>query len=219
MVATQPIDAPLRRIGQHALVQGSLPNPFGDVFLPSKWFARGFVFHELNAEQQTKPSNLAHVRMSLQRRQLPSKNLRGRRHSLKQRVRFDEIKNGVARSRSHRMRLVCKPVLKSAAALRKSLHNVRSRQYSAQRRISARDSLPNQNNVGPHVPVLHRERLSRAAHAAHDFVGDQKNAAPTATFSNASRVTRRCHRCPKRRPNHRLEDKRGHTLIIVLLQK
>src|SRR5260370_40813339 len=62
---------------------------------------------------------------------------------------------------------------------------MRGDEDGAKGRVTAGDSLPYQNDIGLDVPVLNGERLSRPAHTAHDFVGNEQDAALAADFVDA----------------------------------
>ena len=59
----------------------------------------------------------------------------------------------------------------------------------AERRVAAGDSLPYQDQIWLDVPVLNRKNFSGAAHAAHDFVGDEQDFFFAADFCDARDVT------------------------------
>ena len=48
--------------------------------------------------------------------------------------------------------------------------------------------LRDQHDIGLDAPMLNRERLPCAPHAAHDFVGDQKNIVVAANFGDSRDV-------------------------------
>jgi len=67
MVASDAVDATLRRINKDIFVERSLANAFGDVVLLGKGLACGFIPDEFDAEEQAEPANFADMRMRLQR--------------------------------------------------------------------------------------------------------------------------------------------------------
>src|SRR5260221_5093539 len=75
------------------------------------------------------------------------------------------------------MCLIGEAVLEGAGAAFECFDDARSYEDGAEGRVTAGDSLPDQDNVWLDVPVLDCERFAGAAHAAHDFVGDEENAA------------------------------------------
>ena len=64
--------------------------------------------------------------------------------------------------------------------------------------------------------MLNGEWFSRAAHAAHNFVGNQENSILAADFRDASGVSLRRHSGTESRANNRLENKSGGFPRLVL---
>src|SRR5260370_2472278 len=112
------------------------------------------------------------------------------------------------------MSLIRKAVHECAGAVLECFDHARGNEHGAQRRVTAGDSFPHQNNVRLDAPVLHGEWFSRAAHAAHHFVGDQKNSALAADFRDPCRVTFGWHGGTQGVANNRLEDKSGGFLLF-----
>src|SRR5207245_11571269 len=100
------------------------------------------------------------------------------------------------------MRLVCEAVHERTRAAFERFDNARGNQHRAERRVTARDSLPHQNQVWLDTPVLNGKRLSGAAHAGHDFVGDEKYPVFAADFGDTWNVTIRRHGSTERRANN-----------------
>ena len=71
----------------------------------------------------------------------------------------------------------------------KACDNARRNKNSAERRIAAGNSLPHQDDVGLDIPMLNGERLSGAAHAGHDFIGNQQDFIVATDFRDARDVT------------------------------
>ena len=67
VVATDAVDAALRRISEDVFVEGGMTDALGDVLFFWKGLARGFVFYEFDAEEETKSADFAYVRVRLQR--------------------------------------------------------------------------------------------------------------------------------------------------------
>src|SRR5579864_9609339 len=105
------------------------------------------------------------------------------------------------------MVLICKAVLKSAGAALESLHNPRADNHATQRRISTGCAFAERDHVRYNVPVIHREWLSRASHAGHYFIGDEKHIMPTADVSDALRIAIWRRGRPQSRAHNGLKDK------------
>src|ERR1700739_2996859 len=97
-------------------------------------------------------------------------------------ARFDVIEDGVASGNGNRVGLKGEAVLEGAGAAFECLDDTRRDENGAKGRVTAGNSLPYQNDVWLDVPVLNGERLSGAAHTAHDFVGNEGDASPAADF-------------------------------------
>src|SRR4029077_12834841 len=135
--------------------------------------ARDFVFDELHAKKQSEAANIANIRMRLQYRESSAQFLSGGIHTFEKLVRLKIIENGVSRGGGDGMRLVGESMHEGAGAARERFHDARGNEHRAKRRVTAGDSLAQQNHVRLKAPVLYGERFSGAAHAAHDLVGDQ----------------------------------------------
>ena len=72
---------------------------------------------------------------------------------------------------------------------------------------------------GSTLPVLNREWFSRAAHAGHDFVGDQQNAAARQISAIRCDVAVRRNRSAERGADDRLENKGGDAFCIVAVKE
>src|ERR1700744_5131358 len=86
------------------------------------------------------------------------------------------------------MRLVCEAVLKCAGASFECLCDFARYENRSEWGVAAGDSLSYQDEVGFDIPVLHREWLSRPAHAAHDLIGDEEDVVAAADFGDTSHV-------------------------------
>ena len=73
MIAAETVDTPLGGVGEHIFLECGLADALGDVFFFWERLASGFVFHELNAEEETETADVAHVRMTSQRSKLVAK--------------------------------------------------------------------------------------------------------------------------------------------------
>ena len=65
MIATHAINTTLRWVGEYILLEAGLADFFGDVVGFRERLARGFVFDEFDAEQESEPADVADVRMRL----------------------------------------------------------------------------------------------------------------------------------------------------------
>src|SRR2546423_8788728 len=120
--------------------------------------------------------------MREERNERGAKIFRGGPDALEQFLGLDVIEHGIAGSGGDGMRLIREAVLEGPRTTFKCRDYVRRHQNRAERSIAARDSLPYQDEVGLDIPVLHRERRASAPHAAHDFVGYEKNLVVTTDF-------------------------------------
>jgi hypothetical protein len=116
------------------------------------------------------------------------------------------------------MRLIGEAVLESAGAAFEYVYDAPCYEDSAQRRVTAGDSLPDQDDVWLNVPMLNGEWLAGAAHAAHDFVGDEKNPAIAADFGDALGVAIGRYGGTESGAYDRFEDERGDACGVVLLR-
>jgi len=209
VIAANAVNAAARRIGQYIFFQTSLVNFIGDILFLWKGFARGFVFDELDAEKKAEPANFANVRMRLQGGKSAAQDLPGRNRATKKIVRFEIIENRVARGGGDGMRLICEAMRECARAAAECFDHTSRNQHSAERRVPAGDSFAHQNHVWLDAPVLDGKGFSGAAHAGHDFVGDQENSVLAADFRDARGVALRRRRSAKRRANDRFENESG----------
>src|SRR5256885_11420044 len=117
------------------------------------------------------------------------------------------------------MRLIREAVLECTGTTFKRGDYVRRYQNRTERSITAGDSLPYQDEVGLDIPVLHRERRASTPHAAHDFVGDEKDFVVATDFRNALRVAVWRNRRAECRADNRLENKGGHGAGVIFFKK
>src|ERR1700730_2510181 len=123
--------------------------------------------------------------MRFQRREVGAKNFCGGIHAIVESLRLNIIENGVARGGGYGMRLIGEAMVEGAGTVFECIDNARGDENGAEGSVTAGDSLPNQDDVRLDIPVLNGEGLSRAAHAAHDFVGDEEDAAVAADRGDA----------------------------------
>src|SRR6266849_4561991 len=159
------------------------------------------------------------MRMRLQSGQSGAQNFGGRGDAIKKFLGLEAIEDGVACGGCDRMGLIGEAVLEGAAATIEGRGNARRNQDSAERRVPTGDSLPDKDEVRLRVPVLNGERLSGAAHAAHNFVGDQENAAAAADFSDALGVAFWRNGGAERRAGDGLEEESGCRVGVVAFEK
>lgn len=188
MIATHTIDAALRGIGEDIFFERSLANFFCYAGFFREGLPIGFVFYELDALQEPKSANLPDIRMIFDRCECISKSLGGRSNAIEKFVRFEIIEHGVAGRGCNRMRLIGEAVHECGASLLKSVDDPGRDQDGTERRVAAGDSFADEDDVWLEIPVLRGKRLAGAAHAAHDFIGDKKNAVFAADFRDAGGV-------------------------------
>src|SRR5208282_581516 len=173
VIPARTVNTTLRRISQNARLHRSRPNFFGNGLRWIECRPCGLVSNKFDTKKESEPADLADMTMGFQRTESGEQRLSCGSDARKQIVRFDVIKNGVAGSCRNGMSLVSESMLEGSGAILKSFDNIRRDENSSERCIAAGDSLPRQNNVRFHAPVLHREWFSRAADASHHFIGDK----------------------------------------------
>jgi hypothetical protein len=166
------IHAALHWVGENIFIERSLADTLGDVLLFGKRLSRGFVLDEFDAKEQAEAANFTYMGVRRQLGEFRAQSFTGGRDALPELMQLDVIEDGIARGRRDWMRLIGEAVLEGAGTALECPNHARRHEDSAQRRITAGDSLPYENDIGLNVPVLNRERLSGAAHAAHDFIGN-----------------------------------------------
>jgi hypothetical protein len=219
VVAVDAVHAALRGVGEDVFVECGLADALGDIFFFGKRLASGFVLYEFNAEEQTEATDFAYMGVRLQRGYFGAKNFRGGLHAIEKIVRFDVIEDGVARGGGNGMCLIGEAVLEGAGAAFECFHDARRYEGGAEGRVTAGDSLPDQDDVWLDVPVLDREWFAGATHAAHDFVGDEENAALTTDFGDTLGIAVRWDGCTERGADDGLKDERGDTGGVICVQK
>lgn len=117
------------------------------------------------------------------------------------------------------MGLIGEAVHEGGCALFESVHDARSDEDCAEGRVTAGDSLSSEDDVGLEIPVLAGERLSRAAHAGHDFIGDEKDAVAAADFGDAGGVAVDGGGGAKRCADYGFEEESGNRRGIVFAEK
>ena len=104
------------------------------------------------------------------------------------------------------MRLIRKAMHESGRAFFEGVDDAGRDEDCAEGCVTAGDSLSGENDVGLEAPVLAGEWLAGAAHAGHDFVGDQEDAVTAADFGDASGVAVDSGHGAQRGADHRFED-------------
>ena len=194
MVARDAVHASLHGIDQQPSPQTCLPHQSGEILLRRERSLRLFVGNEFNAAQQAQSANIAH---RIQIAQTFQSFLQSRsRGSF--RTRFGSLGIGgmhqvqcpdAPQHRSsgrHRNRVcvVGKAVQKSSRALGDRINHFLARNHRPQRRVSRRQALGRNQNVGRDLPVLNREITSSSPHAGHDFIGNQQHTVALANFGD-----------------------------------
>ena len=68
MVAVDAVDATLGGVNEDIFGEGGLADALGDVLLFRERLARGFIFHEFDAEEQADAANFGDMRVRFERR-------------------------------------------------------------------------------------------------------------------------------------------------------
>ncbi len=209
MIAAHAVNAALRGVGKHAFFQTGLANFLSDVLLSWERLARGFVFDEFDAKEETEATDFTDMDVRLKWRKRDAEILCGGSHAIKELVRFEVVENGVARGSTNRMRLISEAVHEGAGAAFECFDDARGNENRAERRVTAGDSFSYQDDVRLDAPVLRSKRLSGTAHAGHNFVGDQENTVLAADFRDARGVTFGRHGGAESGADDRFKDKSG----------
>jgi len=188
VIAARTVDGALRGIGEHVFFEGGLADFLGDGGFLREWLAGGFVFHEFDGLQEAEAAHLADVGMGLDSRERFAERFAGRCDAIEEFVGFEVIEDGVACGGGNGMGLIGEAVHEGGCALFECIDDAGSGEDCAEGSVTAGDSLPSENNVGLEPPVLAGERFSCAAHAAHDFIGDEEDAVAAADFGDAGGV-------------------------------
>ncbi len=126
--------------------------------------------------------------MRFQGRESFAERFAGRCDAIEEFVGFEVIEDGVACGGGNGMGLIGEAVHEGGCALFECVDDAGSGEDSSEGSVTAGDSLPSENNVGLEAPVLAGERFSCAAHAAHDFIGDEEDAVAAADFGDSGGV-------------------------------
>jgi predicted metalloprotease with PDZ domain len=117
------------------------------------------------------------------------------------------------------MRLIGEAVHEGGGAFFEGVDDARSYEDRAEGRVTTGDSLPRENDVGLETPVLAGEGFAGAAHARHDFIGDEEDAVAAADFGDASGVAVDGRRSTERGADDGFEDEGGDGGSIVGTEK
>src|SRR5712672_1662477 len=91
VIAVDTVNAALRGVGEHVLVQSGLADALGYVVFSWERLARGFIFHEFDAEEKAETANFAHVRMRFQHGYFLAKTICRGRDAIEEILRLDVI--------------------------------------------------------------------------------------------------------------------------------
>ena len=192
-----------------------MADALGDVVFFGEWLARGFVFYEFDAHEEAEAANFTDVRMRIQGGEFGAKNFCGGFYAIEEFLRLDVIENGIACGGGYGMGLIGEAVLEGAGAAFECIDDAACDEDGAEGRVTAGDSLPYQDDVWLDIPVLDGKWLSGAAHAAHDFVGDEEDSATAANFGDALGVAVRRYGSAESCANYGLEDESSHSCGVV----
>ena len=126
--------------------------------------------------------------MGFESRERFAESFSGRSDPIEKFVGFEVIEDGVAGGGGDGMRLVGEAVHEGGGAFFEGVDDAGSDEECAERGVSAGNSLSGEDDVGLEIPVLAGERFACAAHAGHDFVGDEKDAVAAADFGDSGGV-------------------------------
>jgi len=107
------------------------------------------------------------------------------------------------------MRVVREAVQECAGAGGDRVDDSLARDDCAERRVSAGESFGGDQNIWADTIMFHREVAAGAAHAGHNFVGDQQHAVTAADSGNRLQISGRRNHRAERGSADRFEDERG----------
>jgi len=219
VVAARAVDGALRRVGKDIFLEGGLADFFGDGGFLGEWFAGGFVFDEFDRLQEAEAAHLANVGMRFQRGESFAECFACGRYAIEKFVGFEEIEDGISGCGGNGMRLIGEAVHESGGAFFEGIDDAGSDEDGAEGRVTAGDSLAGENDVGLEAPVLAGEGLAGAAHAGHDFVGDEEDAVAAADFGDAGGVAVDGGNSAERGADDGLKDEGGYGGSVVGAEK
>ena len=219
VIAARAVYCALGRIGEDVSLESGLTNFLGDGGFLGKRFAGGFIFHEFDGLEQAEAADLAHVGMRFEGGKRFAKSFAGGGDAIEEFVGFEEIKDGVAGSGGDGMRLIGEAVHEGGGAFFEGVDDAGSDEDRAERGVAAGDSLPSEDDIGFEIPVLAGEGFSCAAHAGHDFVGNQQNAVAAADFGDTGGVAVDGGSSSESGADYGFEDEGGDGRGVVGLEK
>src|SRR5690348_12090619 len=188
MVAARAVSAALDGVGEDAAAEGSVVDAGGDVQGVVERLAGFFVADKFDAEEQPCAANVADDG-KFAKRLKGAQEFKACGRDASEKIFFgDVVEDGESRGGGNGMRGIGEAVEERAGAAFDGLGDFSGDKDGAERGVAAGDSLPYENDVGFDVPVIDGKVLSCAAHAGHDFVGDQKNAVAAADFGDAREI-------------------------------
>ena len=219
VIATQAVYRTLGGIGEDVFFKGGLADFFGDGGFFRERLARGFVFDEFDGLQEAEAAHLADLGMGFESGEGFAERVASSRDAIEEFMGFEVIEDGVAGCGGDGMRLVGEAVHEGGGAFFEGVNDSRRDEDRAERGVATGDSLPGENDVGLEVPVLAGERFAYAAHAGHDFVGDEENAVAAADFGDAGSVAVDGGRGTERGADDGFEDEGGDGGGVVGTEK
>jgi hypothetical protein len=219
VITARAVYCALRRVSEDVLFEGGLTDFFGDGGFFGERLAGGFVFDEFEALKQAEAADLADVGMGFEGGERSAERVTGGTDAIEEFLRFQIIENGVPCGGGDRMRLISEAVHEGGGAFFKSVDDAGSDEDCAEGRVTTRDSLSGQNDVGLEAPMLAGEWLARAAHAGHDFVSNQEDVVAAADFGDASSVTVNGGSGTERSADYGFEDEGGDGGGVVGVEK
>lgn len=219
MIATRAVYCSLRGIREDIFFKGGLADFFSDGGFFWERLARGFVFDELDGLEEAAATNLAYVGMRFEGGERCAKHLTSGRDSIEEFLGFQIIENRIASGGRDGMRLVSEAVHEGGGAFFEGLDDAGRDEDCAERRVTAGDSLSGEDDIGLEAPVLAGERFPGAAHAGHDFVGDQENTVAAADFGDAGGIAVNSGSGAEGCADYRLEDEGSDGGIVVIAEK
>ena len=188
VVARGTVDATLNGIDGDIVVEGDLTDALGNTGGGRKGRAGFAVAHEFDAEQKAAAANISDDRRRFEDAEGAAKRVARRSDAVKELLTLNNIEYGVAGGHGHGMGLIRKAMRKCAGASGDRLRHVRRGDDGAEGRVAAGNALAGENHVGRDAPMINGEWATGAAHASHDFVGDEENPVAAANFSDALEV-------------------------------
>ncbi len=207
MVTQLTIDRPAHRIHQQAARHRLGLDRRVQFDLRRERRLRLAVPHEFQRQEQPAPADIAHVFVRAKRiaQHLPQQ-CAPALHLRQQVVTLDHLLHRQRRRCRHRVADIRVPVLEHAAALAQRVDDRLVREHCADRLVAGAQALGHGHDVRRHALLPDRVHAAGAAHAAHDFIGDEQDAVPVADIAHALEVARRGRDRAAGGAHHRLGD-------------